>query len=160
MLVTWKNYGILSPKPQDDVVDCTYDSNHGPIGLQGLSVLPGDQLPNRATGLLKINLAMVDFDLDNYLRSKGSVVALKTVERLLHTAHVLDHVLRRPHLIPDEWKLQKVYFSGTVYRSWAGNLYVRYLDYKSNHGQGLGSIKTPPWPSGGNSKTFSPYTPC
>lgn len=42
-------------------------------------------------------------------------------------ANVLDHLLAHPHLIPEEWKGEAVFFWGTIYRGRRGDLYVRYL---------------------------------
>ena len=48
-------------------------------------------------------------------------------------ACVLDYLLAHPHLIPEEWKGQAVFFWGTVYRYCDGSLCVRYLYW---HGDG------------------------
>lgn len=42
-------------------------------------------------------------------------------------ANVLDYLLDHPHLIPEEWKGNAVFFWGTIYRNPDGRLYVRYL---------------------------------
>lgn len=42
-------------------------------------------------------------------------------------ACVLDYLLAHPHLIPEEWKGNAVFFWGTIYRDSDGNLFVRCL---------------------------------
>ncbi len=42
-------------------------------------------------------------------------------------ANVLDHLLKNPHLIPEEWKDKCVFFWGTVYRDPEGDLMPRCL---------------------------------
>lgn len=42
-------------------------------------------------------------------------------------ANVLDYLLARPELVPEEWKSRLVFFWGTIYRDSDAYLYVRYL---------------------------------
>lgn len=44
-------------------------------------------------------------------------------------ANVLDHLLAYPHLIPEEWKGNYIFFWGTIYRDPSGLLGVRCLDW-------------------------------
>ncbi len=136
--INWSNYGIIQGATQEELIDCD-----GPVYIPyGINnAMDYDQLPNRLLGSVKFNPEYVEFNLDNYRMKKGVTAVLNDAGKPLHTAHVLDHLLRRPHLIPKEWKEQRVFFTGTVYRSMTGNIYVRYLDFKSQCGWNLGSIK-------------------
>lgn len=42
-------------------------------------------------------------------------------------ANVLDYLLANPDIIPEDWKDKEVLFSGTIYRNYNGDLYVRKL---------------------------------
>ncbi len=50
-----------------------------------------------------------------------------------YNANLLDFLLKNgnQHLIPEEWKGKAVFFWGTIYRNSDGNLYVRYLYWRS-----------------------------
>lgn len=45
-------------------------------------------------------------------------------------ANVLDYLLLRPELIPEDWKDKTVFFWGTIYSDHESNLYVRYLRWQ------------------------------
>jgi hypothetical protein len=45
----------------------------------------------------------------------------------VYNANLLDYYLAHPELIPDKWKGKYIFFWGTIYRSSAGDLYVRCL---------------------------------
>ena len=45
----------------------------------------------------------------------------------VYNANLLGYLLKKPHLIPEEWKGKFVFFWGTIYRHSGGDLYVRCL---------------------------------
>lgn len=47
-------------------------------------------------------------------------------------ANVLDYLLARPDLIPEEWKCKAVFFWGTIYRHSDGRLFVRFLCFSGD----------------------------
>jgi hypothetical protein len=63
----------------------------------------------------------------------GNTLRAKLAGKPVLNANMLDYLLKNPHLIPEVWKKDEngntryVFFWGTVYRSTAGNLYVRCL---------------------------------
>ncbi len=44
-------------------------------------------------------------------------------------ANVLDHLMNRPYLVPDEWEDKKILFAGTIYESEQSGANIRYLRY-------------------------------
>jgi len=58
---------------------------------------------------------------------EGNKLREKLKSQPVLNACVLNYLLKNPDLIPDDWKGKYVYFWGTIYRSSAGRLYVRYL---------------------------------
>jgi len=52
---------------------------------------------------------------------------------MIHNANILDALLANLHLLPKDWKQDEngdtrfIFFWGTIYRGWRGNLCVRYL---------------------------------
>lgn len=42
-------------------------------------------------------------------------------------ANLLDYLLANHQLIPEEWKVKRVFFWGTIYRGVSGDLYIRCL---------------------------------
>lgn len=70
-------------------------------------------------------------------QKKGYIEGNKLRKQIKYplNANVLDHLLRHPEFIPEEWKGKAVYFWGTIYRDSDGDLYVRCLYW--NDGQWL-----------------------
>ncbi len=61
----------------------------------------------------------------------GTELREKLKGQRVFNANLLDHLLSRPELIPDDWKGKAVFFWGTIYRGPSGNLLVRYLYWDS-----------------------------
>ncbi len=57
----------------------------------------------------------------------GNELRLVLETQWVYNANLLDYLLAHPELIPGEWKGKYVFFWGTIYRLFDGNLYVRYL---------------------------------
>ena len=57
---------------------------------------------------------------------KGTILAERLKEKSLNSA-ALDYLLEHPELIPEAWKIQTVFFWGTIYCRSQKSLYVRYL---------------------------------
>ncbi len=60
--------------------------------------------------------------------SSGFEIVHRLQRQSVLTAHVLDHLLKYPDLIPDHWKRERIYFWGTIYKVPGGSLVVRYLE--------------------------------
>lgn len=58
---------------------------------------------------------------------EGHNLRKELAEQPVLNANVLDYLLKKPALIPKEWKGKFIFAWGTVYRSSGGNLCVRYL---------------------------------
>ncbi|MEX1997743.1 MAG: hypothetical protein WEA04_03685 [Candidatus Andersenbacteria bacterium] len=70
---------------------------------------------------------------------EGNKLRRELAERPVLNANVLDYLIRHPHLVPDEWKVDEqgntlyIYFWGTIYRDADGDLCVRSLCFESGH---------------------------
>ncbi|MFA5163387.1 MAG: hypothetical protein WC441_02545 [Patescibacteria group bacterium] len=53
----------------------------------------------------------------------------KIKRKIVLNANVLDYLLEHRELIPESWKMGRVLFWGTIYRSEGNGLCVRYLSY-------------------------------
>lgn len=60
---------------------------------------------------------------------EGNKLRKELSEKPVLNANVLDYLLAHPELIPEEWKRKQVFFWGTIYRTSAGHLFVRHLEY-------------------------------
>jgi hypothetical protein len=84
---------------------------------------------------------------------KGNELRRELASKKVLNANVLEYLLAHQELIPDSWKYdaagkyRHIFFWGTIYRSFSGNLLVRYLGwgdewrriwYSSYHEFGLG----------------------
>lgn len=82
-------------------------------------------------GTFKWNATQVELYLTGGQKNGNVVEGNKLRKELagkpVLNANVLDYLLARPHLIPEEWKGKYVFFWGTVYRDSDGSLCVRYL---------------------------------
>lgn len=58
---------------------------------------------------------------------KGNKLRKELASEMPFNANLLDYLLKNPHLIPEEWKGEFIYFWGTIYYVSDGDLYVRYL---------------------------------
>lgn len=65
----------------------------------------------------------------------------KQIGKSVMNANVLDHLLKNPQLIPDDWKKDEngntryIFFLGTIYRDSVGGLCVRYLFWNARRWQ-------------------------
>jgi len=113
--------GFYEIKPIEFVIDC--DAN--PMIPDGLSIekhVKGGAF-RFAKDRVLLHLAK---------KQKSGVISGHDLRKELEkepvlNACVLDYLLAHPHLIPEEWKGQAVFFWGTIYRGAGGGLYVRYL---------------------------------
>lgn len=70
---------------------------------------------------------------------EGNKLRKDLAERPTLNANVLDYLIRHPHLIPEEWKVDEngntryIYFWGTIYRDSGGSLCVRCLYFRGGH---------------------------
>lgn len=67
---------------------------------------------------------------------EGSKLRKELERKLVLNANVLDYLLDHPHLIPEEWKSEFVFFWGTVYRNRDGYLFVRYFLWSDDRWHG------------------------
>lgn len=127
---------IVTP---DHVIDC----DATPSIPDGLSILPDDeQLPNRVQGAFKWDKESQENALHLDKRQKGGewIQGNKLRNKLrkalsnqpVLTANLLDYLLDKPHLIPEEWKGKAVFFWGTIYRDPDGDLFVRFLFWRGD----------------------------
>tara|TARA_B100002051_G_scaffold172700_1_gene163298 strand:+ start:315 stop:890 length:576 start_codon:yes stop_codon:yes gene_type:complete len=118
---------IITP---EHIIDC----DAKPHVPDGWSILSDDgQLPNRVRGAFKWdkesqkNALHRDKGQKNGKRIKGYKLRKGLANKPVLNANVLDYLIAKPHLIPEEWKGKAVFFWGTIYRNRDGRLYVRYL---------------------------------
>lgn len=70
---------------------------------------------------------------------EGNKLRKELAKEPVLNANVLDYLIRHPHLIPEEWKVDEngntryIYFWGTIYRDADGSLCVRCLYFESGH---------------------------
>lgn len=68
---------------------------------------------------------------------EGNKLRKELADRPVLNANVLDYLIRHPHLVPDEWKIDEqantryIYFWGTIYGDSDGRLCVRSLYFGS-----------------------------
>ncbi len=82
-------------------------------------------------GQFEFNPKRVGLYLDQGQKKSGVVTGHQLRGKLksqpVFNANLLDFLLDHPQLIPEEWKGQRVFFWGTIYRYEDDNRYVRYL---------------------------------
>jgi hypothetical protein len=82
-------------------------------------------------GQFKWDASKVELYLSEEQREGKGIEGNKLREELkgkpVLNANVLDYLLENPHLIPEEWKGNRVFFLGTIYRAGRGDLRVRCL---------------------------------
>ncbi len=80
----------------------------------------------------KIELYL-DYDQQGGRYVEGRGLRKRLTARPVLNANVLDYLLKNPQLIPESWKNDErgntryIFFWGTIYRRFDGNLFVRYL---------------------------------
>ncbi len=116
------------------VIDCDTAPHTPRDGWSVAKHIPGGQLiwdPSRIT------LYLSDSQLQR--RIKGTELSRELAEQPVLNANVLDYLIRYPHLIPEEWKVDEngntiyIYFFGTIYRDPDDCLRVRYLYFRYDH---------------------------
>ncbi len=114
--------GIWEAKEANHVIDCCAD----PFLPEGWKVEEHQKgVPIKWTESL-VTLYIADDQKDGKWM-KGDVLREVLKSQRVLNANVLDFLLKHPELIPEEWKTQRVYFWGTIYRDSDGDLYVRFL---------------------------------
>ena len=88
-------------------------------------------------GELIFDTSQLALYLDEEQGTYGGIEGDKLRQRLIGkpvlNANLLDHLLKNPYLIPEDWKAdsagnaRRIFFWGTVYRDSAGDLQVRFL---------------------------------
>jgi hypothetical protein len=63
----------------------------------------------------------------NGLWIEGNKLRQELTQLRPYNANLLDFLLKRPHLVPQEWRDKQVFFWGTVYRDRYGSMCVRCL---------------------------------
>jgi hypothetical protein len=117
--------GLVDITRQQHIIDCDVEP-YCPDGWRILS--SREQLPSRVRGEF-----VLDRKIGLYIpEEQKKVVAGNRVRELLQDqpvlpANVLDYLLANPHLIPEEWKGEFIFFWGTIYRDPSGRLVVRCL---------------------------------
>jgi hypothetical protein len=90
-----------------------------------------EQLPNRVRGVIKFTPAMVKLHLDAGQKNgkviEGNELRKKLDKVPVYGAQLGDFYMANPHLIPEDWKGNAIFFWGTIYRNAYGSLCVRYL---------------------------------
>jgi hypothetical protein len=108
--------GLAEITELEHIIDC--DAN--PHVPDGWSILPDDeQFPNRVRGAFQWNAEGVTLHLDKQQKNGKLIGGNKLREALagkpVLNACVLDYLIANPHLIPEEWKGEAVFFWGTIY---------------------------------------------
>ena len=102
-----------------------------PYIQNGWSVRPEDQITSAVRGDLILDSSKITLYFSERQKNGKAIVGNDLHKELegkpVLTAHVLDDLLAKTNLIPEAWKGRTIFFWGTVYRVWDGNLYVRYL---------------------------------
>lgn len=103
------------------------DSDAAPFIPGGWSV---DE--HKTSGLFEFDSAKISLYLSE--KQKEGIISGHDLRKDLAgkpvmNANVLDYLLARPELIPEEWKGKHIFFWGTIYCDSFGNLYVRCLHW-------------------------------
>lgn len=113
--------GQLEIKPIEHLIDC--DVN--PFIPNGWAVEE-----HKKGGMFKFNPEKISLYLSEK-QKKGSIgghdLRKELADKPVMNANVLDYLLARPELIPEEWKGKYIFFWGTIYRDSDGYLFVFYL---------------------------------
>lgn len=81
----------------------------------------------------KVTLYLADSQKEKSIT--GYALRKELNNHLTLNANVLDYLLLRPELIPEDWKDKTIYFWGTIYSDYSeseGDLCVRYLYCKAS----------------------------
>lgn len=122
---------VINGHARIDVVDYIVDCSRPPEQVDVFTPLPeSEQIASRYTGQIRLTPQTMGTYIDPH-QKKGKLVGSERYQTYegqpVLTAHVLDHCLRHPALIPEAWKNKSVYFWGTIYRGGNYGHYVRCL---------------------------------
>jgi hypothetical protein len=111
-----------SPESTTIIIDC----DAPPFIPEGLSLKE-----HQKGGQIEWNPSKVILYLSEKQKNGGIISGYDLQEDLkgkpVLNANVLDFLLKNPHLIPEEWKRECIFFWGTLYLGSLGSLHVRYL---------------------------------
>lgn len=87
-------------------------------------------------GVIEYNLSFAKFERvltlkpgENSISGHENLKRLDATGKVLLDVRVLEELLKRPELIPEEWKKGLTYFWGTIFRDLDDNLYVACLNW-------------------------------
>ncbi len=107
------------------------DFDKSPEVPEGWTILPdSEQLPNRVRGMVTVTTNTVRFHWDDCQNDgciKGKDLRKKLERQWVYGDQLLNFYLANSQFIPEEWKNQRIYFWGVIYRSGCGGFYVRHL---------------------------------
>ncbi len=104
------------------VIDCDADP-YIPDGLEIEEHIKGGKVH---WSLNKVGFYLCDEQKKDSI--EGNKLRKKLKSQTVMNACVLDYLLANPQLIPARWKMEYVFFWGTIYRYLgSGNLFVRFL---------------------------------
>ena len=120
--------GLSEIRPIEHLID--FDK--APSVPEGWMIVPdSEQLPNRVRGVIKFTPAMVKLHLDAGQKNgkviEGNELRKKLDKVPVYGAQLGDFYMANPHLIPEDWKGNAIFFWGTIYRRANGGLFVRCL---------------------------------
>lgn len=113
---------------EQHIIDC----DARPFEPSGLMAAPeSEQLSGRVRGQFVVSSGAIKLHLSTNQQDGKYIVGRELRKELANEpvlpANVLDWLLANPHLIPEEWKGEVVFFWGTIYRVANGSLCVRCL---------------------------------
>lgn len=86
---------------------------------------------HKKDGQLRFNPSKINLYLSEKQSGDNSINGNKLHKELKNmpvlNANVLDYLLANPKIIPEEWKSKTIFFWGTIYNDYNGDLFVRYL---------------------------------
>lgn len=122
---------VLRGRSEIRLIEYIVDFDVGPMTPQGFEIRPEDQINGRRNGKWIFSRKELSLHLAKKQKYGRTLVGNDLKDELdrepVMGAQLLDFYLRKPHLIPEEWKRKSVFFWGTIYRGTNGCLYVRYL---------------------------------
>lgn len=117
----WIANGCLLQYVGNHVIDCD-TAPFVPLGWLVEEHQKGGQLSWDAS---KVKLLVKLNEGESYVG--GHELRKRLKDEPVLNANVLDYLLARPELVPEEWKSRLVFFWGTIYRDSDDYLFVRYL---------------------------------
>jgi len=118
---------VIKGQAEIKMIERLIDCDSAPFVPDGLSVED-----HKKGGMFKFNPEKISLYLSKKQKKRsigGHDLRKELADKPVMNANVLDYLLARPELIPEEWKGKYIFFWGTVYRNSDGDLYVRYLGW-------------------------------